>query len=312
MKKAIITFGVGYSFEDIRYFIHSCNMNTPDSDVYIFVGANIEELKQQSVMFPRIHFIKYHEPLLSKIITKALVRSRVSAKLFAKFLSSAENHRWINASITDPLVLPMVQFMVKRFFLIKQLLTKLPHQQIMLTDIRDVLVLADPFKNLEENSILSGEEPVSIEESEMNSRWLIKTYSKELYEKVKKLPVICAGVTIGSRKAIDQYIAEMIHETYRQLPHIINMLGADQAIHMKLFYFGLKGLKGSCESNGSGAIATLHFSTLNEFRFDYGAMENIRGKKLTVVHQYDRHDRLANYLKGFFSFEAPVNSSLLS
>lgn len=297
MKRAIITFAVGYKFEDIRHFIQSCQIHTPGTDLYIYVGANVKELEEHCRNFNNIHLIRYQEPLLAKVISKSLLKVGGAARVFAQALRYAHVNQVLPSRVLDAFALPLVQFMVKRFFIIQQLLRGLPHEQVMLTDIRDVLLVADPFQNLQEDQIQSGEEPVAIGDSEMNARWLMKTYSKELFEQVKALPVICAGVTIGSRRAIDQYVQEMVDETYKQLPNIIEMLGGDQAIHMKLFYLGLKGLQKNFEANGTGTIATLHYSTLTEFAFENGTMKNRVGKPLAVVHQYDRHAPLARYLK---------------
>jgi hypothetical protein len=297
MTQAIITFAVGYTYEDIRYFIRSCEMNAPQADLYIFVGSNIKTIKIDCQPHKRVHLIQYREALFGKIVTKIFKLSKRTSVAMANVVGSRTIRRWVPSFILEAFAIPLIQFNVKRFFLSRRLLSKLPHQQIMITDIRDVLLLSNPFEDIHEHTILSGEEPILIEKSEMNRHWILKTYSQTILDRIGKLPVICAGVTIGSRKAMEQYSGEMIQEIYNQLPNIIDFLGADQAIHMKILYLELKGLQKGFEENGKGSIATLHFSKLSEFELGNGSMVNRSGRKLAVVHQYDRHKYLDTFLK---------------
>jgi len=295
-SKAIISFGVGYGFHDVRYFVQSCHLHAGDADVFIFVGDNAPQLQKQFADFPNVHFVTFKESLSAKIVAKAFsllgldkVYARALQALFAKLGIS----RWLTAMAS-----PLVQFMVKRFFVIHRFMKTLPHRYIMFTDLRDVLLQSDPFAALaSDRSIMTGIEPVSIAQSEMNKRWITKTYPLRVAERLLHLPVICAGVTIGTREAMQQYVNEMIYEAFDRLHRIVNMLGADQAIHIKLFYQGLYGLHKNLEANGRGTIATLHFSKLEEFSYSDGLITNRDGKKLAVVHQYDRHLDLSTMLR---------------
>jgi flagellar biosynthesis protein FliQ len=297
-RKAIITFAVGYQFEHIQHFILSCQTFCPDADLFIYVGSNIRDLQEQCKSFSNVKLIRYQESLLPKILSKLAMQSAWGGKKLAQLIQLL--YHWLNKSNgLEMWATPLVQFMVKRFFLIQKLMISLPHEQIMLTDIRDVLIVSDPFEQLGSSMIVTGEEPVAIKDSDFNRRWYETTYSKEQLTMIENLPVLCAGVTIGSRYAIEQYVREMIEETFNNLPKIVGLLGADQAIHMHLMYKRLQGIEKRIEKNGSGAIATLHYSSLDEFQFANGTITNKKGASLKVVHQYDRHQHLVTYLKNY-------------
>ncbi len=297
-RKAIITFAVGYHFEHIQHFILSCKTFSPEADLFIYVGDNLSILQEQCRPFQRVHLIRYREAFIPKVLSKVAMKSNWGGKRLAELIRHL--YQWTGKSQgLEMWATPLLQFMVKRFFLIRKLMTTLPHDQFMLTDIRDVLLVADPFENLGQQMIVTGEEPVTIRESEFNRRWYQATYSSNELEQIQHRQVLCAGVTIGSRDAIERYVNEMIEETFQNLPKIVGLLGADQAIHIHLIYKRLHGIRKRIESNGSGAIATLHYSSLKEFHFSNGAIANKKGSSLKVVHQYDRHLELVNYLKDY-------------
>jgi hypothetical protein len=305
MKKAIVTFGVGYGYHQIKNFVFSCARHVPDADVYIYAGNNFLELQSRFVDYPRVKFLHYSENLVAKLIGKAAMKFPPLAKFYGSVISFMYRLHVLPAGAARILAAPLVQFMVKRFFALHQLVNRLPHDQWMFTDLRDVLFLEDPFANLDETSIVTGVEPVRIHECNLNRKWLSTTYSRKLYKMVRNEYVACAGVTLGSRKVILQYLNEVSHDTLLSLPNIIGMLGADQAIHIKLLYKGLKGVKKQLEVNGRGSIATLHYSTLHEFDRSMGRLANRSGKTLAVIHQYDRHPRLAQDLLADLQTEVP-------
>lgn len=300
MKKAIITFGVGYGYDDIKHFMLSAKRYMPDADIYMFAGKNIDQLRSDFSGVDGVHFVPFKESVSGRAIAKVVGKVPVLQRQFARYLALKWKKSVVKPAWVETLTIPITQFMVKRFFLIKRLLEQLPHELVLIADVRDVLFQADPFVDMEPRSIVTGIEPVKNRESEMNERWIRRTYSEEIFESLADKNVACAGVTYGTRTAIDQYIAEMLEEVYDNLPKITDMLGADQAIHIRLFYDGLEGVNRHLEANGSGSIATLHFSDLTEFSITEGRIENYAGRPLAVVHQYDRHPRLAAEMIGAF------------
>ncbi len=297
MRKAIITFGVGYGFEQIKHFLLSCKKFIPEADIYMFAGKNIPQLEADCSHIQGVYFIPFKEGFTGKVIAKVLSKVPSLQAKYAQYLSAKWKEKPLERERIEALTSPLTQFMVKRFFLIKQLLAHLPHEQVMIADVRDIIFQSDPFAALDNDTIVTGIEPLTNADSEINQKWIRRTYSDAIFEEMADKKVACAGVTFGSRRAMNQYIQEMLEETFDNLPKIIDMLGADQAIHIRLFYYRLRGLSRALESNGVGSIATLHFSDLEEFSVANGRIDNRQGKPLAVVHQYDRHPDLALELR---------------
>lgn len=296
MKKAIITFAVGYAPSDIILFVQSCKKFTPESDLYIFVGNNLSEFKEVFGLDDKIHLIRFRESFIAKIVTKLILKNKSFSGVWTRLLRDMSKQNGLR-SLAHLLVMPVVQFMVKRFFLIDRLLKTITHSHLMITDIRDVILMSDPFMALQRNTIITGEEPRQLGACELNSRWIKMTYNEQFLQELQHKNILCAGVTIGTRKAMSLYIQEMMEECFQQLPNIVGLLGADQAIHNKIFYQGLSGLNKHHEKNGIGIIATLHHSRLEEFEVNQTGMKNKKGKTLAVVHQYDRHPQLLPFLR---------------
>jgi hypothetical protein len=240
-----------------------------------------------------VKFIPYHENMVAKVIGKVSMKLPLIARVYATVITGLYTIRVISKTTARQLAAPLVQFMVKRFFALQQLVEEQPHEQWMFTDLRDVLLQANPFIYVKENNLVTGIEPKRIRDCAMNSSWLLKTYNRKMYETIRNQSIACAGVMLGSHEVMQHYLRAITDDSIYNLPKIIGMLGADQAIHNKLVYAGLTGVEKQVEKNGEGCIATLHYSTLNEFDLQDGVLKNKYGKELAVVHQYDRHPALA-------------------
>lgn len=293
MRKAIVTFGVGYDYHQIKPFVTSCTKQVPDANIYIYSGNNTLELRSRFLDFPNVKFIPYQENMVAKVIGKLSMKLPLLAHIYATIITGIYTIRLIDKATASRLAAPLVQFMVKRFFALQQLVEEQPHEQWMFTDLRDVLLQANPFVYVKENNLVTGIEPKRIRECALNSSWLLKTYNKKMYEAIRNQPIACAGVMLGSHEVMQHYLRAITDDSISNLSKIIGMLGADQAIHNKLIYAGLTGVEKQVEKNGEGCIATLHYSSLDEFYLKDGVLKNRYGKEVAVVHQYDRHPALA-------------------
>jgi len=299
MNSAIITFAVGCKFEDIRYFIQSSQVNAPYAYLYIFVGDNIEELRYQCDIFPGVYLLPYKESRVISNLTKLMERLGFTSRNWAGILQNRFISKCIPTSLRDAITRCLAPVTVNRFFHLRKLIKSLPYDEIMISVSHDVLFLSNPFTNLTGNEIVSGAESTTIQQDEKSTQSLKEIYSTDIYEQLKDKPVMSAGVTIGSKRAIVQFLNEVVDEVSHCMPAILNGSICDRAIHMKVFYTGLKGLDKGLEINGNGKIATLNFSGVQDFDYKNGSIQNKNGKELAVVHYFDRNAELVSYLKGF-------------
>ena len=161
------------------------------------------------------------------------------------------------------------------------------YDNVMLSDTRDVFFTHDPFDFeigdalhcfLEESEYTLGTEPI-------NRRWLTETYGEEVAVALGDRPVSCAGVTIGSYGAVLAYLSAMVDE--------LSQLRArnDQPVHNYVVHNGLAP-RVRLVRNGEGPVLTLGL-------MEAAAVSSLlpdRYAEFSVLHQYDRHPRLAEAL----------------
>ena len=90
-------------------------------------------------------------------------------------------------------------------------------------------------------------------------------------------------------KAVTAYLNSMVSEMLAIAEHLYFTPGYDQAVHNKLLWLDHTDTFESSQ-NGDPLIATLHYSSLNEFDFDDSSGLSIKnGGPVKIVHQYDRN-----------------------
>ncbi len=161
--------------------------------------------------------------------------------------------------------------------------------QVLLTDLRDVLFQRDPFEEPLDSLEVFLEVPNHRLGTEVsNHAWNEALFDPSYLDRVGDLTVSCSGTVIGPRAAILDYLTEMQCETiWRRRP-----LGpADQAIHNYLIRTDrLPAAK--VVPNEHGRVLTM-FEMTSIRRNAAGEICNADGSVAAVLHQYDRIPSLA-------------------
>jgi hypothetical protein len=173
---------------------------------------------------------------------------------------------------------------IRRFFLYYRHLRSHGHayENVMLTDVRDVIFQDDPFAfdiggvlncYLEDMGATLGTEPY-------NRRWLRTAFGDAVADELRDRPIVCAGVTIGPTALVVDYLRVMVDHLLR-LP--VQTTGLDQAVHNYLLH-SKRVPSALLVPNGNGTVATLGITPADEVGPLLGA---------AVLHQYDRHPELS-------------------
>jgi len=164
---------------------------------------------------------------------------------------------------------------------------------VMLCDGRDVLLQADPFKELRAGELWTGAEDRAIGDCGINSRWIREVYGETVLCDMARETIFCSGVNIGSRERIATYLDAMCAEMAELLPKIAFSGAYDQPIHNRLVRQGAVG-EVSFSANGDSLIATLEHSDMSAFCVtEDGLLLTRDGERVRIVHQYDRKPGLA-------------------
>lgn len=265
-RNAVIGIATGYGFEELKPFFTSLRLSGFRGRALLLAG-NLEPA------------------------TKALL-GRLGAEILA-FSYPAEN--------APSLVVN------GRFYLYRRLLADLAGEvdNILLTDIRDVVFQADPFDpdlglaELEGRVCCFLEDPVTpIGKSALNADWIRRAYGLDILAELAGRPISCAGTVFGGREALLDYLRLLTRELDAIRP---DFFGSDAAAHNLLVHRGLiPGLE--VFDNDRGPVLTLALKAPETIRLDRRhRVVNDLGRVVPVLHQYDRHPLLNALLRSRFA-----------
>jgi len=170
------------------------------------------------------------------------------------------------------------------------------YENILLTDVRDVVFQEDPFRDplpaeivafLEAPKMKFGVEPL------FNDPWVRGNYGDAMLERLAGERISCCGTVMGSSRGIVSYLRAFAHEIpkLRSVAH-----GADTSVHNVLVRLTLTD-RVAIVDNLHGAVATIGCNAIGELRLSSsGLVLGEDHRPVPVVHQYDRHPELVNCL----------------
>ncbi|MDE2001610.1 MAG: hypothetical protein KGI60_03560 [Patescibacteria group bacterium] len=163
------------------------------------------------------------------------------------------------------------------------------YKRVMLSDTRDVIFQKDPFDfSVHPLCCFIEHEGSEIQDSPVNAEWIRTGFGPEEFEHLRHKPIICSGITIGSTQGILRYL-EIFLDTIVNKDVPAHLRGMDQGIHNYLIHEGK--VESSLYKNNEGPVFTLGLE--DDVRLKGGYIHNANGGIPNVVHQYDRHWRLA-------------------
>ena len=172
-------------------------------------------------------------------------------------------------------------------------------EQVMVSDTKDVIFQLNPFENQLFDEINFFLEDKYIFECPTNSRWLMRSYGKKIYEKLKKNRISCSGVTLGERNSMINYCSKMDWEIKNNIYFSLNPFnkGSDQGKHNFLIsqpeFNNSKFYK-----NNDCFVVNLSNSKANIIEYKNKTF-SINNKKISVIHQYNSHKIINDFVDDY-------------
>jgi len=159
-------------------------------------------------------------------------------------------------------------------------------ENVILSDIRDVVFQDNPFNYLSGKDFDFSSEPETVGGcTQHNSVWIRNIYGDAVLDEIKDQQILCCGVTAGKRSAVIE-LCNMLLEEAKQVSQFI-----DQASLNVLYGRGCFP-NSKVHLTGGPFVATMHHSkTLTFDRQGYLLGDN--GKRVAIVHQYDRCESMS-------------------
>jgi hypothetical protein len=163
--------------------------------------------------------------------------------------------------------------------------------EVFVTDVRDVIFQRDPFEGQLRRLEVFLEDESSTLGGRFNQEWITHLYGAAAAAKLASFTVSCSGTVIGPRAEMLHYLKTMWEAIlWRRRP-----LGSrDQGVHNHLLRSGRFG-DVEIVRNGTGRVLTMGAMARID-RAEDGTILNSDGTVPAVLHQYDRHDGLAEEL----------------
>jgi hypothetical protein len=192
--------------------------------------------------------------------------------------------------------------MFLRFFLYSDFLLQAEKSgerfdQVLLTDVRDVLFQADPFlePDQQELNVYLEAQDVRVGRHGRNHDWITQLYDTQTADSLRDCVVSCAGTTLGTAAGIRRYLICLTKELLRMNKYVI---GQDQAAHNLLIYRGAFDPV-HISPNLQGSVATLGLE--RDIQLRDGAIVGANDRRIPILHQYDRHNELSRSLLNRFA-----------
>ena len=168
------------------------------------------------------------------------------------------------------------------------------YNQALLTDVRDVIFQDNLFNYYEKYESYLGYSTESLTLAEpTNAGWITKFFGVEEYEKLKNNNIICNGTIWGTCRELINFLQKM-----EDMIKLKQYWGVDQAIANYIIYNKLLPIDNMIKNDvNTGLVFTNGYSPTS---IKNGKILNLSGKIPAVVHQYDRHIEMNNFIVNLY------------
>lgn len=297
MKKNIILgAAVGYDYRKIEPFLTTLRNTNFEGDVCLLVSDTLSTLERQKMSEKGALLITVKNYL--RFVPKEMLNKRFSRRLkslhkaYPYFVDNFSFGLYESVKVKTYFLSLFHHIACSRYgYFYRFLLENNCYQNVLLTDVRDVVFQDNPF-NCDFDLFLL----CALENSEKslgsdwgNAKWIREAFGEEEFNKISHCRISCSGTTLGSYEGIQKYLATMINSLSAINHKIAGYDGFDQGVHNYLIWNNFLP-NVTLSENGKGPVLTMHGVPSEEINIDdSGVVRNNDGSIIPVLHQYDRH-----------------------
>jgi hypothetical protein len=306
----IITMAAGYRYEQIQHFLVSAQRAGITARIVLIRSPLDTDVREAAIKdFPDTTIVKPFQMIFAPFTLRSSPLSQATSYCLAQVIRPVVR-KWPGLfDAVTKLMACVLHPTVSRYIFARNILkanTRL--SKVLLADVRDVLFQRDPFEDVAEK-LHTAEEDKLIMMEPNNLRWIFAlTQDFPTLERLLKTPIICSGVSVAPANVLRQYLDEFARQTRAAWHRITSGAAYDQGLHNFILSGGHFALPVSIEPLGSSLVMTVvdeweKYWTLDEKLGVLGA----DGRRVAIVHQFDRKRRLIDYFEKQFSFKLPVS-----
>ena len=280
--------GSGYTEQDLAPFFNSLiKCHYPGDICYITPEKDAPALsnfsKEANI---KIHLFQEQKPMkknrirkIGKIIDSTCARFPILGKLS---VGMREHYAIKNACPH-----------LRRHFFFRDVLGSMArdYQNVMMTDVRDVIFQQDPFDfDIQPDSMyyFLEAEHTRIQDCEKNSWWITEMLGEEALKRLGPNHISCGGTIIGCPKIMYEHF-KITCESIANNLRCCNRAGIDQAPHHLIVWDRLVP-NIHVIPNRAGIILTMQTTKREHWSITAEGLILVDGEKIpNTVHQYDRY-----------------------
>ena len=166
------------------------------------------------------------------------------------------------------------------------------YDAVLLADLRDVVFQSNPFERPLPADIVYTYERCLIGDNPIVRQRIAHKYGDDAAHNLRDFPLSCCGATFGTVPGIVRYLLAMTQSLFT-LP-VPLAFHTDQVIHNHIVH--LRALRGAWLDASDGAVSNIEHTP--EESVAIGADEVlIDAKQVPVLHQWQKHPRLAAHVR---------------
>jgi hypothetical protein len=294
-ENLVISSGYGYPPAHLGAFLKSISRNMKSADVVLFYHDTSEQtVNHLRNYLDRVKVIKPSDHLVRQAIS-ILPRGRIkTSKLINQLGQKLVKQPY------SPLLTGIFHVCFARHFWAAEYCERLdisPYERVMLCDSRDVVVQSDVFDKVTGFNFVTGGEERRIRECPANRNRILEYYGKDALRSLCDEVIACAGVSVGPRKTVLEYLRAVTQEVKRMSRQLVSRQNGDQGIHNYLIRSNALKFPVHVTKSKDGIIGTLHYYDKDGlFVDDAGNISVASGITPSIIHQYDRFPKLSEHV----------------
>ena len=168
------------------------------------------------------------------------------------------------------------------------------YDNVMISDLRDVIFQSDPFERPLPADIVFAQERRRIGEEIINRNWIADAYGDAVADNLRDFPVSCSGTTFGTAAGILRYLVAMTTALANLTGRdVLQIRGIDQGIHN--YVIRMHPLCRAWVDTTDSIVATMQFVPGTSIQTTPDGIL-VDGWLTPVLHQWDRNKITLDYV----------------
>jgi hypothetical protein len=180
------------------------------------------------------------------------------------------------------------------------------YDNVMISDLRDVIFQSDPFDEPLPADLVFAQERCLLRDCPTTGGWVREAYGELIFNTLRDWMISCSGTTFGTVSGMLQYLTAMTYEFSTKGIPLLGGLG--QGIHN--YVVRMRPPINAWFDHADSLVATLHYMPDKALAVTESGIL-IDGRKVPVIHQWDRCQSVADYVQSSPQFTIPSQENIV-